>query len=70
MAEGFRVGFQYNHSCTAAKSNMNTASDYPEVVDDYLRKEREAGCVIGPVDAKSLPPVQVSQLGVIPKSQP
>ena len=22
MAEGFRVGFQYNHSCMAAKSNM------------------------------------------------
>ena len=70
MAEGFRVGFQYNHSCTAAKSNMKSASDYPEVVDDYLRKEREAGCVIGPVDAKSLPPVQVSRFGVIPKSQP
>ena len=70
MAEGFRVGFQYTRSCTPARSNMKSASDHPEVVDDYLRREGEARRVIGPVDYKSVPPVQISRFGVIPKSQP
>ena len=69
MAEGFRVGFQYTHSCTAVRFNMKSASECPEVVDDHLRREGEAGRAIGPVNAKSLPPVQVRRFRVIPKSQ-
>ena len=70
MAEGVRVGFQYTQSCTPARSNVKSAFEHPVVIDDYLRRERDAGDVIGPVDSKSLPPIQISHFGVILKSQP
>ena len=69
MVEGFRVGFQYTHSCTAVRSNVKSVSEYPEVVDNYLRREGEAGRAIGPMDTKSLPQVQGRRFWVIPKSQ-
>ena len=69
IQEGFRVGYNYERgSCTRAKSNMLSAAQNPEVVEQYLAKEVRLGRVVGPMRADALPGVQVSRFGVIPKS--
>ena len=71
IQDGFRIGFDYqNHSCKRAKKNMFTALEHPEVVCKYIAEECAAGRLLGPFDPASLPSVQTSSFGVIPKSTP
>ena len=67
IREGFRVGF--HHECQLHKSNRNmvSATDHPEVIQEYLAEECSEGRVLGPLDADLFPFVQVSRFGVIPK---
>ena len=67
IKEGFRVGYHYGHRREKAASNMQSAREHPEVVREYLAKERAEGRVLGPFPPSSLPGVQVSRFGVIPK---
>ena len=70
MKEGFRIGFRYaDCAVKRAGSNMKSASDHPEVVEQYLATEVKLGRVII-LDREALPACQVSRFGVIPKSQP
>ena len=65
---GFRVGYSYEtHSCKKTSSNMRSALDHPEVVRDYIARECAEGRLLGPFDPASLPGVQTSRFGVIPK---
>ena len=45
---------------------MRSAKDHPQVVDSYIRKECEAGRLLGPFDPDLFPAVQISRFGVIP----
>ena len=54
--------------CKPCRKNMISASQYPQVVEEYLASELEAGRVVGPLDLQKCPQVQVSLFGVIPKS--
>ena len=45
---------------------MLSAEQNPEVVDQYLRKEKEAGRVVGPLP-QHIAGLHVSRFGVIPK---
>ena len=64
----FRIGYDYGgHAYRAAKRNMASAVENPRVVEEYLAKERELGCVIGPLTPGSLQ-LQINCFGVIPKS--
>ena len=49
---------------------MRAAKDHPQFVDSYIRKECEAGRLLGPFDPDLFPVVQISRFGVIPKSEP
>ena len=48
---------------------MSSARDHPEVVRDYLAGECAEGTILGPFPAGSLPGLQVSRFGVIPKGK-
>jgi len=68
---GFRIGFNYQRfSCKPARSNMKSAAENSEVVEEYLFTEQSAGRVIGPLAPETVPFVQISPFGVIPKSEP
>ena len=69
--EGFRIGYNYQaHKWKRSEDNMRSAKDHPQVVDSYIRKECEAGRLLGPFDPDLFPAVQISRFGVIPKSEP
>ena len=69
IKEGFRIGFNYGKaSCKSAKCNLLSAETNPEVVTAYLQEEVMSGRVLGPLHLGSIPGVQVSPFGVIPKS--
>ena len=67
LTDGFRIGFNYtSHRCQAAKCNMLSAVQNPGIVEQYLKKECELGCVVGPLVAGSIP-LHINRFGVIPK---
>ena len=71
IAGGFRIGFNYQRfSCKPARSNMKSAAENADVVKEYLFTEQSAGRVIGPLALETVPFVQISPFGVIPKSEP
>ena len=71
IRDGFRIGFNYrDNRCRSAKQNMYSAREHPQVVREYLAKECSMGHVLGPFSPETLPQVQVSRFGVIPKSTP
>ena len=71
LREGFRIGYNYQaHKCKRSEDNMRSAKDHPQVVDSYIRKECEAGRLLGPFDPDLFPAVQISRFRVIPKSEP
>ena len=69
LREGFRVGFNYESSQLRAKGcNLISASEHPEVVDDYLAVEKSVGRVGAiPQHLLSAIPLHISPFGVIPK---
>ena len=57
------IGFRYaDCAVKRAGSNMNSASDHPEVVEQYLATEVKLGRVIL-LDREALPACQVSHFG-------
>lgn len=69
LEEGFRLGFNYAE-CTpvSAKSNMQSATGRPVVIDNYLAKEVGLGRVVGPLIQDQFPEVHVSRFGLVPKN--
>ena len=68
--EGFRVGFDYGKaSCKSAKCNLLSAETNPDVVTAYLQEEVTVRRVLGPLQVGSIPGVQISPFGVIPKGR-
>ena len=64
---GFRIGFDRSTSLTSVRRNLPSASEHPEVIDQYLAKEVPAGRIIGPIKPYTIPHLHVSRVGVIPK---
>jgi hypothetical protein len=53
LKEGFRIGFDYaGHTCTPAKRNMLSASQHPEVIEEYVKEECTLRRIIGPLDGR------------------
>ena len=67
LRHGFRVGFDYSHTCRKSHRNMPSALEQPQVVREYLAKECSEGRVLGPLLPTTLPQVHTSHFGVIPK---
>ncbi|KAL5518219.1 hypothetical protein EMCRGX_G003910 [Ephydatia muelleri] len=65
---GFRIGFARHKPLRNAASNMLSAMQHPEQIDEYLEKELRLGRMLGPFrDLGGLPLVHISRFGVIPK---
>jgi len=54
-------------SCVSSPCNMASAMKNQEVIREYLANECSEGRVLGPLDPRSLPQVNTSHFGVIPK---
>ncbi len=68
LKEGFRVGYCRNYPLKSATRNMESATQHPEVVAEYLRKECASSRMLGPFPSMAhLPQLHVSRFGVIPK---
>ena len=66
---GFHVGLEpHRVSLRSRSSNMRSALDHAEVVDEYLSAELAAGRLAGPFNHPPIPSLQVSPFGVIPKN--
>ena len=73
MLDGIRLGFHvglepHRVSLRSRSSNMRSALDHAEVVDEYLSAELAAGRLAGPFNHLPIPSLQVSPFGVIPKN--
>lgn len=65
---GFRISFNRKQPLKPSSSNMRSALDNPQVVQEYLDKECSKGHIAGPLPLHALPYAQISPFGVIPKS--
>ena len=73
ICHGFRIGYNNDDPSRmrrSAKRNMLSAKQNPQVVSDYLKREREAGRVVGPISSEEIARVgvHINRFGVIPKS--
>ena len=68
IEQGFRIGFD-RQRLVSAKENMLSALQHPEVVEEYIAKERAEGHFLGPFPPGTFPEAQVSRFGVIPKGR-
>ena len=66
LRNGFRIGFNRDAKLTTCSHNMLSATQFPQVIDDYLRLELELErVVVIPQDWVHI--VHTSPFGVIPK---
>ena len=73
MRDGFRIRYDYTNTMPAnvqRRTCMLSTLEHPEVVRKYIAEECAEGRLLGPFDPASLPSVQVSRFGVIPKNTP
>ena len=67
IREGFRIGFDYSHSCRSSSRNMLSAMEKPQIVSEYLAEECAEGRILGPFAHSKLPQVHTRCFGIIPK---
>ena len=70
IREGFRVGYDYSHTCKKSPKNMQPAREGRTAINEYLAQECAEGRILGSFDEQLLPQLQVSRLGVVPKHIP
>ena len=69
LSEGFRVGFDYQHTVIKwARQNLACAISHPTVVDECLQVEVKLSRVAGPLSSSNLQEIHYSRFGVIPKN--
>ena len=69
IRNGFRIGYNRDHKCVSATRNMISTIQYPEVVEEYIAKEMEAGRVVRVTDKATAARVQISPFGVMEKKR-
>ena len=53
---------------SSSKKNLQSASEHPEVIDEYLLSELQESRVAGPFTRSAIPAAHISRFGVIQKS--
>ena len=66
ISNGFRIGFNYASPLHPARGNMSSTRDNATVVDEYIEEELQIGRLVS-VTPSSIPGIQLSPFGVIPK---
>ena len=68
LIHGCSNGYHGPHDQFAANAkHLSSALQHTNIIDESLRKETEAGRILGPFHTPSLPNLQCSGLGAIPK---
>ena len=67
LLHGFRIGYSGPHVASTA-SNLTSAFQHPEVIDEALHMERIENCIAGPYTQPPFPNLICSGLGTVPKS--
>ena len=67
ITNGVKVGFD-GRKVRSARKNLPSASEKPEVIQDYIGKELRKGNISGPWPREVLPQLTTNRFGVIPKS--
>ena len=67
LRHGFRVGFQCHSPLKSATSNMPSAREHPDVVQQYIMEELAKGRLLGPFQLDQLRGMHINRFGVIPK---
>ena len=60
---GLRIGYDRDHKCESARRNMIQTIRYPEVVEENIAKEMEAGRVVRVMDKATVESFQISPFG-------
>jgi len=71
VLDSIRNGFSLNTSpkhLQSAKKNLISATQQPELIDEYLANELKLGQVAGPFDTPPYKDFHVNRFGVVPKS--
>ena len=66
---GFRIGFSHRQHLAPAIRNAPSATEHPEVVEQYLTDEISAGQIIGPFSEDIILDFHISHMGVIPNGR-
>ena len=66
---GFHVGFE-GSPCREPVLNLKTAEEQPDIVDQYIKKELEAGKIEGAFEHVHFETHQMSPVGVVPIKEP
>lgn len=66
LEEGFSIGYDISVGLRQAHSNLPSANNHPQVVEEYLQKEWELGRV-RKCDIQIADDIHVNPFGVIPK---
>lgn len=66
LEKGFRIGYNYRQRCKASGRNLASATENPEVVQEYIQNEKAFGRIIRPLEKSPATSLQVSPFGGIP----
>ena len=68
---GFLISFQGRIQQTVLPGNHKGAREFPEAIEEYIKRECELGATLGPFDSNPLGdcPLAVSPLNSVPKSE-
>ena len=67
LTEGFRIGFMWGSPLRSASSNMQSATQHPTIISDYLQKEKSLERLLGPFTSAEVPlHTHINRFGVIP----
>ena len=68
ILNGLQHGFHIGVHCPAIlQSNMQSARQNPQIIEDYLHNETEAGNILGPYPLHSFADLHINRFGTIPK---
>ena len=73
LVDGFRFGFRIHfvgERFSSESPDLKSALDQPVVTHAKLRKECDAGRIVGPFTALPFPNFRCSPLGIVPKKDP
>ena len=73
LVDGFRYGFRVNfvgERLAVESPNLQSALERPKITSAKLRKECEAGRIVGPFSTPPFPNFRCSPLGIVPKKVP